>query len=347
MDDFTSRQKAILLAEFVRNNNLTGILEGQSYHDLRNNFIGLALRDNEHPSLPLISVVIYCCIAERIGLEARPCGFPFHVIAIIDAPTGVTLDGQDAGEDPGPDTMYMDPFRSADEVPVRDLKSQLDYYGTRGHSHASLLAASSVGEIVLRSSRNIMKSVQEANMNERIQAESGNSEHSMFPDVESAFYAALWASLLGISPGGDTPLAMAVNRRQHLPYLVEHFETHFPTDIGLVEKYALPLFTDAPEYSQLRDAIRIMRHGDSVPKQIHPRNHASRDVKYCVGQLFRHRRYHYQAVITGWDAECGAGEHWMQQMGVDNLSRGRHQSFYHALYATSAILRIDNVLTSW
>jgi F-box protein 21 len=47
--------------------------------------------------------------------------------------------------------------------------------------------------------------------------------------------------------------------------------------------------------------------------------------------LFQHKRYSYEGVVTGWDVSCDAGEDWIQNMGVDRLSSGRHQAFYHVL----------------
>ncbi len=42
-------------------------------------------------------------------------------------------------------------------------------------------------------------------------------------------------------------------------------------------------------------------------------------VQFKVGDVIRHRRYHYRGVIYGWDAECKAEEDWMQQMRIDQL----------------------------
>jgi F-box protein 21 len=44
--------------------------------------------------------------------------------------------------------------------------------------------------------------------------------------------------------------------------------------------------------------------------------------------VFRHKRYTYHAIITGWDTECKAEEDWVRQMEVDRLPRGRKQAFY-------------------
>ena len=75
-----------------------------------------------------------------------------------------------------------------------------------------------------------------------------------------------------------------------------------------------------------------MRAGDSMPKQVKPRTkEILQHVKYKVGQVFRHKRYNYIAVITGWDVECSASEQWIARMRVNELPHGRDQSFYHVL----------------
>ncbi len=237
--------------------------------------------------------------------------------------------------------MYLDPFRSAQETPIDSIKAQLSEIGAVPSSHSTFLQYSTTTEIVLRSGRNIMNSVKYAHQSAVVQHTNHGSHHltmvSDFPDMESAFYGALWASiLLGIPSDGDGPVAATVRRRQYLPYIVEHFETHFSTDVTLIEHYIVPLFQNLPEYGQLRDTVRVVRAGDTMPKQVKERtDDNAQHVKFKVGQVFRHRRYAYLAIITGWDVECGAGEHWMQQMGVDQLSQGRQQSFYHVLYVTT------------
>ena len=43
------------------------------------------------------------------------------------------------------------------------------------------------------------------------------------------------------------------------------------------------------------------------------------NVLYKVGDVIRHKRYHYRGVVYAWDAECKAEEDWMMQMRVDQL----------------------------
>ena len=335
----TARQKAITIVDYLRQNNLTGITSESHYHDLQNNFIGIALQHEEHPSLPLISVAIYCSVARRLALDARPCGFPFHVLAIIKPANGLSLDGRPLGVSSGAESMYMDPFRSNQEAPIEDLRSLLVALGVPASCHAMYMDATPTGEIVLRTGRNISTSVLTAQRT-AIERNHGGNDHltttSTFLELESAAYSSLWASLLlGIPPDGDGPVAATLRRRRDLPSIVYHFETHFPTDVSLIENYIVPLFQNHGEYAQLRDTVRVVRAGDIMPKHVKKRTEEiSQHVRYRIGQVFQHKRYNYQAVIIGWDVECGADEPWMAQMRVHELSKGRHQSFYHVLYAT-------------
>lgn len=323
----TPRGRAIAVAEYLRKHNMMGISHGSTeYHDLQNNFIGIALQDEKHPSLPLITVAIYCCVARRLGLDAQPCGFPFHVLAIINPIVGYDLDGHavEMGADSLP--MYMDPFRSSLETDVQDLKAQLHSLGVHQSVHLELLSASPVEEIVRRSAKNIITSVQ------TLPRHNGGlplSSPLSFPETESAFYGALWALIL--LPDGNRHQA-GVQRARYLHFLVERLEKQTLMDVGLMEEQILPLIEDASHYRGLLDTIRVIRTADRKPKQVKDRTPETRKgVQFRVGQLFHHKRYHYTAVITGWDVECAAGADWMTHMNVHALARGQHQSFYHVL----------------
>ena len=303
-------------------NNLTGIEPGREYHHLEHSFIGIALNDQGHNSLPLISAVVYCYVAQKFGLNARPCGFPFHVHVIIRPATGYDMDGRQLPEGMDGEPMYMDPFRAVDETPVSDLRDQLNFLGALTQSQSTFLGESRTGEIVLRCGKNILNSLRQI---------------PQLPptslDVWSVKYAALWSTMIFAkcsSPNG--PVAgQTLQLQRNLPWLMEIFATEYPTDVYLIEKYLAPLFRDLPEYEHLLESVHVMRTGDEMPKQVRRRTSERGNIKYKIGQVFRHRRYAYEGIITGWDTECGAGEQWMQRMGVDLLPAGRHQSFYHVL----------------
>jgi len=68
-------------------------------------------------------------------------------------------------------------------------------------------------------------------------------------------------------------------------------------------------------------------HGSRVPKY---RSDAfNKDVKYRVGQVIRHRRRGYVAVIYGWDSNCRMQDQWITLNQIDRLPNGRNQPFYN------------------
>ncbi|KAL1848843.1 hypothetical protein Plec18167_004370 [Paecilomyces lecythidis] len=314
----TPRSRALAIASYLRRRNLTGIEEDRDYHSLEHNFLGIALTDPGHNSLPLISAAVYCYVAQGLGLNARPCGFPFHVHVIIIPPHGLDMDGHILADGAQGAPMYMDPFRSTEETPVSNLRSQLNFLGASNIEQSVFLGESETSEIVLRCGKNILRSIQTMSLQPALAIPS--------IDIASAKYAGLWSSMIFAGPSRPMEL------RQHLPWLMESFATDFPSDLYLIEECLVPLFQGLPEYEHLRESLHVMKAVDEIPRQIRRRTSAHQNVKYRVGQVFRHRRYDYTAIITGWDAECGAGEQWMRQMGIDNLQAGRHQSFYHVLY---------------
>ena len=107
-------------------------------------------------------------------------------------------------------------------------------------------------------------------------------------------------------------------------------------DVWLIEKYLVPQYEHIERgVSETLQAIRV--EADAV-KLTKPRTLAiNTKVAYKIGQVFRHRRYQYHAVIIGWDLECAAPEQWMAQMRVHELPNGKHQSFYHVLVEDKSV----------
>jgi F-box protein 21 len=337
LDELSTRKKALAAVTFLRAHNLTGINTELAYRDLQNNYIGIALQDRDHPSLPLISVAIFCALAQRLGLDARCCGMPSHVHAIVYPNRYETLDGRiSMNGQTRPEPMYLDPYRSDVEVPVENLQNMLASWGVHPVDFARFLADSTAGSLVLRTSRNILATVHE------FRGQGGSTDNTGHPtirlhanpfaDMDNAFYSALWANFM---LGNPTPTPDSNTPRQFIPLILERFERLYPMDASLIEQYICPLFNNPSnaEHWELHEALRVVRAADQTPKQLRLRNAvAARDnVKYKVGQVFRHKRYTYMAVIIGWDIECGMNSDWIADNNVDALSRGRHQSFYHAL----------------
>ncbi|KAF2257720.1 YccV-like-domain-containing protein [Lojkania enalia] len=338
--ELSTREKASTLASFLRGQGFLGVSDS-SYRALCNSFIGLALHSSAHESLPLISVAIYCALASRLGLDARPCGFLFHVYCLVYAPKDYNLDGE---YKPTSSTdlnfMYLDPFRSTNEVEQTDLQRVLWEMGVPTSEHEAFLSPTGTREIVLRTARNIMNSVQTIRQNEAGPYGIHATWLNAYPDMDNAFYATIWAMLM-LGPREEEDATGISNRstrrRQYLPYLLEHFQTHYPWDVTLLEEHVVPLFSNQPEGQRLLAFVYSMQTMDNTRKPVNRRSERTKDVKFKIGQLFKHKRYHYEGVITGWDTTCDAGEEWIQHMGVDRLAHGRHQSFYHVLVCDKSV----------
>lgn len=327
-DDLTIRTKAIRVAKYLRSEQLVGNPNSEDYHALRNNFISMALFDDVHTSLPLQSVAIYCAVARRLGVNAKPSNYPAHVHAVIEAPSDVTLDGrskapQQGAESPEPEIMHMDPWWSDEEVPRQQLTLRLSQMGAPVAQHAYHLGATSTHEIAVRTGRNIMNSVQEARDRQR-----GTTSRSAVPDIESAWYSMLWSMII---LGDSSPASTLHRRRQCLPYLIEHYQSHFPEDIGLIENTIAPMFVGEREHHVLMHLIDTARASDRNKKAPSPRGENTKRVSFRIGQHFQHKRYGYEGVIIGWDLRCGAEDRWIMQMRVDDLPRGREQPFYNVV----------------
>jgi F-box protein 21 len=314
---------------------MIGIDTDVSYNDLQNNYMGIALQDKAHPSLPLISVAIFCILAKRLGVDARCCVIPQHVHAVVYPSSYETLDGRKS-EDRESEPMYLDPFRSDDEVSVAGIREILAAWGIPSVDFAWSTLNSTTAALVLRTSRSILTSVQIFTRN------GGNAENAGHPtvqlyanpyaDMDNAFYSALWARFMMSNSFARFEIS---NQRDVILLILEKFERLYPMDASLIEQYICPLFNNPSntEHWDLHEALRVVRAADQSPRQLRLRDTSAvrEKVKYKVGQIFRHKRYAYTAVITGWDIECGMNSDWMAHNNVDSLAQGRYQSFYHAL----------------
>lgn len=336
--DLSQRRKALVIARFLRDNDLTGMASELQYRDLKNNFIGIALQDKNHPSLPLISSAIFCAIARRFGLDAGCCDFPNHVHAVVSPNNGETLDGpiQKASLGP-PEPMYLDPYRSDEEVPVEYLKTQLLAWGVQADDFPRFLTQMTTRRIALRTSKSILTTIHEfrglgRNGTDNAGRASIKIYGNPFADMDNAFYSALWSNFILSSIPGR---AASIDQVQFIPIILERFENLFHMDGVFLEEYicSSPSILVPADLARLVEAIRVVRASDIMPKQVRQRDRRQShgNIHYEVGQVFQHKRYGYTAVITGWDVECTMNSRWMEQNDVDTLHKGQHQSFYHAL----------------
>ena len=328
--DQTARQKALSLARYMRSQGFREPHDSTSYSNLRNHFIGAALQGDNHPCVPLVLVTIYSCIASRIGLDVKLCCVPYHVYAQVRPAMDTDLDGQPYGYGTDVDLMYMDPYRTDQEVGFSDLTSSLRTMNAPQSAFETVTKASTIPEILLRAARNIVFSVdilrRRPDRDELLVNQQRNPR-----DVDGAFYGALATLLLLGRMVEGTDLAVPlIGGTQCIQYLYDLLHVHYPIEMLNFEEFASPFFNGATK--GVERGCHRLKIDDSKSKQPKPRTkEVSEKVRYKVGQVFRHKRYAYQAVIIGWDPECAAGEPWIRQMGVHQLPGGRTQSFYNVM----------------
>ena len=342
-EEWTPRELAKSVARFLRAKGFKGT-QDTFYHNLPNNFINRCFRDPEHPALPIICVTIYCALAQRLGLNAQPCGFPMHVYAVVSSSdTTRTLDNRAVPEPSNPDTprtserMYIDAFREDIEVPLSHLRAQLQSMGTLPTSALAetYLGPAPSSEIILRCSRNLVHSA-------RMARQQTASDTADWPDNDMCMYAALWVSVLihGAPQERGDQFEQRRNLRQFLPYVLEQMQTHFSWDVGLFESHILPLLRGLPEWGNMLEILRVVRKGDMMKRPVVRRGEhtealeaegGNQVVQFKVGDVFRHRRFGYMGAIIGWDVTCDASDVWKVQMNIASLERGGEQAFYHIM----------------
>ncbi|KAK3305534.1 uncharacterized protein B0T15DRAFT_555780 [Chaetomium strumarium] len=309
--NLSTREKALSLVRWLRARKLTGMDNPDlNYRNLRNCFIGHALSDENHPSLPIISSAIFTCIAERLGMAASCLAFPSHVHAAVYAPPGKDLDGGETEAVDGEQKrMCLDPYGSDQEITLRDLRLRLVEFGWTQGTEA-FLQPSPVPIIVQRTAHNIKAThdtVRTIADNEFLGAEMKRLR-SGYPslNMDAAYYASMWAELL-------MKQASRFHWDSNLATFLHKFALSWSEDYWIVQKYLVPLYDrfvseQNPRrrrgWQNVHDILAMLENVDNRLPEVSRRytEDIARRVHYNIGQVFRHRRYGYIGIINGWAA---------------------------------------------
>ncbi|OAG44034.1 hypothetical protein AYO21_01886 [Fonsecaea monophora] len=324
IDGMSPRMRASIIAQHLLDKKWVGITDGRNYHSIDHMFLGVALFSTNRNSVPLISASIFCYVARRFNLRAEPCSFPFHVYAFVQAPLGFDIDGhplaESSSQEPSDLThFYMDPFHNSEPISRSVLETRLKFMnpGVTPTQTVAYMSPAPPRDLSARTALNILASPSH---------DPGLPLHPI--NTNLAAYSALFA-LVSIP---SEPPRHATHLRQHLAVLTQHFLEYFDLDIHLFETCVLPLTNDLPDARAYRNLILQLKESDHESRpakyRADPRNS---EVKYSVGQVFRHRRRNYVAVIYGWDPYCRMQEQWITMNQVDRLPNGRSQPFYNVI----------------
>ena len=328
-DSLSVRQKVSRISQFLTMHNHVGIRPGHLYHNLENNFIGLGLSHAKNSSLPLQSAAIFSAVAGRLGVEAHPCNFPGHIYVVVQPPPDQTLDGEQRQADSSSEaeSMYMDPFDLGPEVPEDVLRHNLMRRGISADEHALALRPATTLELVTRTGRNILTSINQPGSASLLPQGTVKVDHDL------ACYAMLWSKLVR---GDVTWAAMDPENLRSVWALFDHIRNWAPADVALVELISPLPGTGLRQITEI--VLGSLKDSSLQPKAPRPRaTPAAEAVQYKVGHYLRHRRFGYEGFIVGWDARCMASDDWVDQMGVRGLPRGVEQPFYNVMYVCTVV----------
>ena len=229
----------------------------------------------------------------------------------------MSLDGHRLPEDQAKDQerMFIDPFGSDEEVSVEQIQKFLSRLGPR-IAKDNQLVPSPTNSVILSTAQSIRAAFTSLRVVERPLFESspmidlnrGDWARNMRP----ALYSMIWASIMMVPILPEDEDARW-DWQQDVTDLMTYFYEFFPEDAWLIEKYVCPMYDtfatqgrrrngwDVPS-RRVRERIREIRRADAVVKEPRRRSdhNGTVDVKYRIGQVFRHRRYNYYGIILSW-----------------------------------------------
>ncbi|KAK6339519.1 hypothetical protein TWF718_008926 [Orbilia javanica] len=313
--DLSIQDKAVGIVSYMRSLGFLGCPQ-ERFHDLVNCFIGISMRTTKS-TLPITSCSIFCSLARRLGLETHPCAYPYHVYALV--------------RETETSHFYVNPHDSIDIVFQPELESRLEEIGVNVTSEtiSKYLHPAATKELVLRNARNILRNTPRARrhlLDDRLDPGL---------NIDAAEYAALFAIAL-LSNTWTTRI---------LEPLCRCLQESFPLDVGLIERYIVPLAGPSSRPARLLQTICIaLRNEDGMIRRPKLRSLVeNRGVLFRIGTIFKHRRYDYQAAITGWTVN-------MAYEGLDieegELQKGLMQPFYRVMVDDLSIRYVaqENIL---
>lgn len=354
--DMRPRELATTVIAFMRRVGFTGA-SYENYHAFRNSFIGICL-DSCRATLPLTTVAVFCALGCRLGIDVKPCELAYNVVAIVTDHSDPTLS-------PEKRISIWDPFKSHLEIFRSDLEHQLRQLG----AHRPHLVPSSTRKLIIRVARNILTSVRHSGPQNTPwgSGRAADIDHAHDPERHAALYAALTASVI-CGPLASTRLLehMCTLMQRDFYMDVGFFQNDMSRLIELDDRLLLanicsavrkedatpkkPMRRHPPPKLSEADQSRVTQGAGEGPMQVMgEKNHQFQgdiSIRYRVGSIFRHRRYNYEAVITGWTRNCATSENWISTMDVDKLTRGRNQPFYNVFVAdgSSRYVAEDNIM---
>jgi F-box protein 21 len=252
---FSTEERATALITWMWAQGFKGTCAGH-YCALKNVFVGMTIR-TIRTATPLTLVAIFCALARRVGLKAHPCGYPSHVLAIVEEPN--------TGE-----YQYYDIFPGTGADPRKDRARLIDNFIGDTQTLSTILSPARTSLMIARAAQNIFNALQ-LPATERIAQNYG------YPDIceRATLYAALTA--MAVLKPGPGPVTSEVVRQ-----LTEQIPLNYPMDVRLLEE-ELPKGDDRVLVENVCGALRAE---DSTPRAVYTR-YSSENKHVLVSSFIR------------------------------------------------------------
>ncbi|KAH6916986.1 hypothetical protein BKA70DRAFT_1382030 [Coprinopsis sp. MPI-PUGE-AT-0042] len=281
------------------------LASGLQYQQLMNKFPHTYLSTHK-PTIPLSLAHTFCSIAKRVGIRALPINFPGRVLIEVSHPK----------KDIDP-PLILNPSASQENRFVLNERSdwvtdsEFPFPVFPGPHDGMFTPSHGVGPMLTRTSYNILNAMRD-----------GTST------VMQKSASVLCSMCIGLLTSDDAMIIQSLFAMLDLS----------PLDSHILYKTLLPSIKgDALQYQLLRERCSDAFRQEQLDTLDLKRRVEGQSPEFFVGMGIRHAKFDYQGVIYGWDATCKQSEQWMQQMGVDNLSKGRNQPFYHVFVASEVV----------
>ncbi|OAA73649.1 Cyclin-like F-box [Cordyceps fumosorosea ARSEF 2679] len=333
--EMNTRQKALALNQWMRATNLVGLDDQEDFRNLRNCFIGQALRDVKHESIPLISCAIYCGIAERVGLHAECFLPPICAHVVVTAPPGLDLDANPSTDE---HQMYLNPFETNGEVPLEYLE-RLALYANTTISRLRRSGNVAVAAAAKRTARSIEDAHDSAaHFADRLVSGALLRGHPAV-NLQLALYAARWALLLLSPPRAD-------NGDTRFMRVMKEIRDNWPEDEWIMAQHLRALQNKGAARGALAANLVL-----TPPDEHHAANlsdcalTAERVAPFRLGQVFVHRRYQWLGAIVGFYAAPSASSAILDagSEGAGNHPRKFYIRTITASDLTEQIISSDNL----
>lgn len=283
----STREKALALNSWLRDENLTGITNRGDFHNLRNSLIGQAIRHEDHNTNPNISSSIFCSIAGRVGINAQCYLAPMmvHTVVLGLSPVGASSTTRDY--------MFLDPWGSEGEIPFTDIEELTARFGL---AVEGLIGSGTAALVTERTSNNIENCCVQNLRNTHTQRVARLLKGHDVMNLYSCLYSVKWVRALF-----SQPYTLLWNQR--VADLLRFAVQNWPEDSWFIQEYAMTLPSInvvQPALSQLETFQRDVMAADQAPiSEYQDSLSASRVAPFKIGQVFSHRRFGWIGVITG------------------------------------------------